>query len=67
MVAAVMAATIAAKVPRSFPGQFRIGHSSLEQAAGNGTMSEICRTRAEFPSPQQLHADGIPVKLQTAK
>ncbi|EDL98341.1 rCG44087 [Rattus norvegicus] len=30
-------------------------------------MSEICRTRAEFPSPQQLHADGIPVKLQTAK
>jgi len=54
MAAAVMAATIAVKMPRSFPGQFRIGHSSLEQPAGNGTMSEICKTRAEFPSPQQL-------------
>lgn len=55
MAAAVMAATIAAKMPRSFPGQFRISHS-LEQPAGNGTISEICRARAEFPSPQQLHA-----------
>jgi len=67
MYVAVMAATIAAKVSRSFPGQFRISHSSLEQPAGKGTMSEICVTRTEFPSPQQLHAGGIPVKLQSVK
>lgn len=63
MSAAVMAATIAAKVSRSFPGQFRISGTT----SSNGTMSEICITRTEFPSPQQLHAGGIPVKLQSVK
>lgn len=30
-------------------------------------MHEIRTTREEFPGPQQLHADDIPVKPQTAK
>lgn len=34
----------------------------LSRPAGNGTVPEILTTRAEFPGPQQIHVDDIPVK-----